>query len=71
MGPEQRALLELPSMVSGSDGRKASKSKSMKKGFGKEVDVWALGCVAAELCRDDHYKVFIMVSLIMQAMYTY
>jgi hypothetical protein len=71
MGPEQRALLELPSMVSGSDGRKASKSKSMKKGFGKEVDVWALGCVAAELCRDDHYKVFIMVSPIMQVIYTY
>ncbi|KAJ2912634.1 hypothetical protein MD484_g7781, partial [Candolleomyces efflorescens] len=57
MGPEQRALLELPSAASGSSGREGSKSKSNKlRGFGKEVDVWALGCVAAELCRDDHYR---------------
>ncbi|KAJ2934388.1 hypothetical protein H1R20_g2729, partial [Candolleomyces eurysporus] len=56
MAPEQRGVLGLPSVRGSDEQGKGSKSMLMKKGFGKEVDVWALGCVAAELCRDDHYK---------------
>jgi serine/threonine protein kinase len=58
MAPEQRAvLLHFPPGFYGSDDYDEVESRFKLRAFGKEVDVWALGCIAAELCRDHQYKV--------------
>ncbi|RXW17781.1 hypothetical protein EST38_g8083 [Candolleomyces aberdarensis] len=57
MAPEQRAVLDSPSGLRDGDDHDEERSGLKSRAFGKEVDLWALGCIAAELCRDHQYKI--------------